>query len=124
MFSEVWNKVVQGNYYSSTAVLQGYRRFSIQNESYPGLMQSNKAEFVNGIVYHDVDIPDLQRLDAFEGSYYERVQVTVGVGNYNIKSHVYLIKEQYLYLATENHWDPDDFYKNSIGDFVATYTGF
>ena len=123
MFSEVWNKVVQGNYYSSTAVLHGYRRFCIKDESYPGLKQAGKTEFVNGIVYHDVDFIDMQRLDVFEGGYYERMQVSVDLGNSKIKSQVYLIKQQYLYLASENQWDPDDFYKNSIGDFVATYTG-
>lgn len=123
MFSEVWNNVVQGNYYSSTAVLSGYRRFCIKNQSYPGLKQSEKTDYVNGIVYHDVDEMDLHRLDVFEGGYYERMPVSIEVGDAKIKSQVYLIKQQYLYLATENQWDPDDFYKNSIGDFMATYTG-
>ena len=124
MFSEVWNMVVQGNYYSSSAVLHGYRRFCIKNESYPGLRPGQTDERVEGIVYHDINAQDLQKLDLFEGCYYERVPVNVDVGNCEIKGQVYLIKDQYLYLATDNHWDPDDFYKKSIGDFVATYTGF
>jgi gamma-glutamylcyclotransferase (GGCT)/AIG2-like uncharacterized protein YtfP len=124
MFSEVWNKVVQGNYYSSSATLQGYRRFCIRNESYPGLRKANSYDKVNGIVYHDIDNQDLMRLDAFEGGCYERLPVTVDLGNSKIKSHVYLIRDQYLFLATEKQWDPEDFYKKSIGDFVATYTGF
>ena len=124
MFSEVWNKVVQGNYYSSSATLQGYRRFCIKNQSYPGLRQTGGHDKVNGIVYHDINNHDLKLLDAFEGGYYERVPVTVDLENSSIKSHVYLIRDQYLYLATEKQWDPEDFYKKSIGDFVATYTGF
>ena len=124
MFSEVWNKVVQDNYYSSSATLQGYRRFCIKNQSYPGLRQTDGQGKVNGIVYHDINNRDLKLLDAFEGGYYERVPVTVDLENSSIKSHVYLIRDQYLYLATEKQWDPEDFYKKSIGDFVATYTGF
>ena len=124
MFSEVWNKVVQDNYYSSSATLQGYRRFCIKNQSYPGLRQTGGQDKVNGIVYHDINNQDLKLLDAFEGGYYERVPVTVDLENSSIKSHVYLIRDQYLYLATEKQWDPEVFYKKSIGDFVATYTGF
>ena len=124
MFSEVWNKVVQGNYYSSTGMLQGYRRFCVKDECYPGLRKAEKDDWVSGIVYHDVDDHDLQRLDFFEGGYYERVPVSISVGNFQIKSQVYIIRDQYLHLATEHDWDPDDFYKKSIGDFVATYTGF
>ena len=124
MFSEVWNKVVQGNYYSSSATLQGYRRFCIKNQSYPGLRQTGGQDKVSGIVYLDINNQDLKLLDAFEGGYYERVPVTVDLENSSINSHVYLIRDQYLYLATENQWDPEDFYKKSIGDFVATYTGF
>ena len=124
MFSEVWNKVVQGNYYSSSATLQGYRRFCIKNQSYPGLRQTGGQDKVSGIVYHDINNKDLKLLDAVEGGYYERVPVTVDLENSSIKSHVYLIRDQYLYLATEKQWDPEDFYKKSIGDFVATYTGF
>ena len=124
MFSDVWKKVVQGNYYSSSATLQGYRRFCIRNQSYPGLRQTGGQDTVNGIVYHDINNQDLKLLDAFEGGYYERVPVTVDLENSSIKSHVYLIRDQYLYLATEKQWDPEVFYKKSIGDFVATYTGF
>lgn len=116
MFPEVWNQVVQGQYPQAVAVARGYRRFAVQDETYPGMIEISGAE-VQGVVYFDVGSPDLAALDAFEGEDYRRVSIPLDLADGSpIQAETYL----YLPLArlSQRDWRPENF---EMRRFLETY---
>ena len=71
MFSQVWQRVVRGNYRRAPATASGYARFAVAGQTYPGMVALPGAA-VRGLVYFDVDQADIALLDSFEGSAYRR----------------------------------------------------
>ena len=71
MFEEVWRAVVAGSYRSQAATLHDHRRYAIAGLSYPAIV-AMPGERVAGLLYLDVSMDDLARLDAFEGDEYRR----------------------------------------------------
>jgi gamma-glutamylcyclotransferase (GGCT)/AIG2-like uncharacterized protein YtfP len=51
---------------SMPALLNGFRRCSVKNESYPGIIPDANGS-VEGLVYRNVPESSWKRLDAFEG---------------------------------------------------------
>lgn len=116
MFPKVWEKVVRGRYRRAAAVLAGHARYAIVDACYPGMVRKIGAS-VEGVLYFDVDQPDLARLDAFEGAEYRRGAVSVRVpdgAQVQVETYLY-IRPQRL-LSTE--WDAANF---DISDFLRTY---
>jgi gamma-glutamylcyclotransferase (GGCT)/AIG2-like uncharacterized protein YtfP len=116
MFAEVWQRVVRGQYAACAATLDGYRRFAVRDETYPGIVVS-KGNSVAGLVYTDVDAADVTRLDQFEGELYDRIDATV------TDAHGGAMKVQtYLFLQpsglTDQPWVPQSF---ALQQFLATY---
>lgn len=116
MFSEVWQRVVQGRYRFSPAVVHGYARFAIAGETYPGMVARAGAT-VSGVLYFDVDARDVVALDAFEGRDYRRETVRVAFadgGSAEANAYLYLLPQKLLDLP----WDPQRF---QLERFIGTY---
>lgn len=122
MFAPVWQRVVTGSYRGESAELAGFRRFAIVDETYPGIVEAGaevdaEAGMVAGVLYFDVNDTDLQALDAFEGSDYQRrtVQVTTSAGTL-------VTAQTYVFLSPQrlarHDWDPAAF---ALARFMATY---
>ena len=119
MFEEVWNSLVLGQYTSAPAFLEGYARRCVKNKEYPVVFEANES--VNGILYYDVEPYDVERLDAFEGEYYERKTILL---NNCIDAHVYVLKKEYYEIIDDKPWDEEAFAKEGIKRFCETYKGF
>ncbi len=119
-FPAVWQKVVRGRYASAPARLDGYRRFAIRGETYPG-MTTDPGSSVTGRLYLAVRADDLDRLDAFEGSDYRRIPVSVFLPDDGER----LPACAYLYLrlerAASRDWDPVAFERDALADFLRDY---
>lgn len=116
MFAPVWQRVVRSAYRSSAATLAGFRRFALVDETYPGMIEADGAS-VTGVLYFDVDAADLQALDDFEGTEYERrtVQVTTPAGAVvTAQTYVFLLPRR----LAQHDWDPDGF---ALARFMGTY---
>lgn len=116
MFAEVWQRVVRGQYASHAATLDGYRRFAVRDETYPGIV-TRAGGSVAGLVYADIDAADLARLDAFEGELYRRIDAVVtGANGHTMQVQTYL----FLQPAglTDQPWLPESF---ALQQFLATY---
>lgn len=72
MFAEVWQRVVRGKYLSQPARIDGYQRYAVRGDTYPGIAMATGAS-VTGLIYRDVNAADLAALDHFEGDFYERI---------------------------------------------------
>jgi gamma-glutamylcyclotransferase (GGCT)/AIG2-like uncharacterized protein YtfP len=116
MFSQVWQRVVRGNYRSARAIVDGYARYAIVAETYPAMIAQAGAT-VSGILYFDVHEQDIAILDAFEGADYRRqtVQVQSETGElYAADTFIYLEHSR----VTTASWLPDSF---QLQQFLMTY---
>ena len=116
MFDDVWSRVVQGRYASVVGSIDGYARFAIAGEDYPGMVPSGDAR-VTGVLYLDVDDVGVARLDQFEGDDYRRESVTVTTADGASRE-----AQTYIYLRAErllaSPWEPDGF---AMQRFLETY---
>ena len=119
MFDTVWSRVVAGSYDRSEAILQGYERKGLLGEVYPVIVPSSVLSQVQGIVYHDVSLSDLTRLDLFEGEYYFRKTEQVVTEKMEIiPTEIYVLREEYYALISPREWDPVQFSTTGIHYFI------
>jgi gamma-glutamylcyclotransferase (GGCT)/AIG2-like uncharacterized protein YtfP len=120
MFHPVWSTVVAGEYASTAAHVSGYIRRKIKGETYPAVVVGNSVETLEGRLYLDVGTEDIVRLDEFEGEFYRReeVMVTQADGN-EIKAAIYVLKNRYRYLLSDEAWDLYRFEHNELEWFLA-----
>ena len=73
---DIWNSVVGESFPSEPAVLPGFEIFRVIGGDYPGIVKSERADAkVPGRVFYDLDEIAIGRLDAYEGTFYERLEV-------------------------------------------------
>ena len=125
MFETVWNLVAQGEYEKSDATLANYIRRAVISEAYPAVFRQIDSAGVDGILYFNVTDKDILRLDEFEGQFYTRKQEQVMVENNTLlPAEVYVIKDHYRHIVSENEWDPVHFETTGINRFIQNYAGF
>lgn len=125
MFDAVWARVVAGEYRHSPGTISGFVRKTVQGATYPAVYPSGAENIVEGVVYFNVDSGDLASLDAFEGDYYDRKEVTCRLSDGSqAKVWIYIWKEKYMPLVSEADWDPEWFSREGLGVFISNYGGF
>lgn len=116
MFPEIWQRVVRGDYHSAPATAQGYARYALADDTYPGMIASPNAA-VEGVLYFDVDAQDIVALDAFEGAEYRRDSIDVV-----INSGETVIACTYIFMAEQrlsgSPWEPQAF---QMSRFIGAY---
>jgi gamma-glutamylcyclotransferase (GGCT)/AIG2-like uncharacterized protein YtfP len=124
MIASVMHAVTGQNFQRRKASLRDYARFKLKGESYPGITY-HKGAFTDGIIYLDVDALSLKRLDEFEGEVYERVSVRVETDQgESLTGETYVIKREYRKLLSSEPWDLEEFKKDHLKEFMASYKGF
>jgi gamma-glutamylcyclotransferase (GGCT)/AIG2-like uncharacterized protein YtfP len=116
MFPEIWQRVVRGTYRAVPATVEGFVRYALSDDTYPGMIAQADAT-VEGVLYLDVDAQDVAALDAFEGVEYQRVDIAV-----TLNSGESLIAGTYIFTATHRlsalPWEPDAF---QMARFIGSY---
>lgn len=118
-------RAITGREFNAVATtLSGYRRTRVKDVDYPGITADVSTE-VSGLLLTDVDAISLEKLDTFEGEYYERLSVVVvdAYGNRHTCS-VYVFKPQWLHLLTEEPWSFEEFQRTGYQRFRDTYPNF
>lgn len=116
MFAPVWDRVVQGRYRRMDATLDGFRRLTVIGDTYPALVAEPQAS-VGGVLYADVSADDVERLDAFEGSDYERIEVSVRLADGSSRcAHAY--RWRHRERLGDRDWDPQWFEREAITVFI------
>lgn len=125
MFERVWSTVVSGTYVKAHSRLCGYQRRRLRGETYPALIPGARDDYVDGIIYFDIDPNDRHRLDQFEGAYYKKKLETCTLADSRLVSaHVYVLRPKYNALVGEECWSPEWFGKTGIQSFMAAYGGY
>ena len=124
MFDSVWSRVVADSYNRREAILQGYDRKCVRNESYPVIVPSSRDSQIQGLVYENVSRSDLVRLDQFEGEYYVRKSLqVVTLDMATLPAEVYVLKEEYYSIISHGEWCSVQFSSVGIHSFIHRYMG-
>lgn len=104
LFPEIMEAVVGSSLPSQRATLHGYQRYRVRGCVYPGLTMEQRS-LVEGRLYTGLHERLWHRLDAFEGSLYERVEVPVVVDRALQAAQVYIVKDRFQHELSPDVWD-------------------
>jgi gamma-glutamylcyclotransferase (GGCT)/AIG2-like uncharacterized protein YtfP len=109
---------------ATPALLPGFHRFLVKDEHYPGVVPDPTGT-VTGLVYHTISLQGWSRLDAFEGEMYDRLPVTVRLGNHTeAQVFCYVFRPRFSHRLTATEWDYAAFLQNGKELFKSRYRGF
>ncbi len=119
MYCPVWHAVAACQCRTSQAVLQDAAALDIKGEVYPGLTELLGAR-CDGILYYDVPPDALQRLDIFEGSYYQRRPILVDLPDgTQAPAEAYYVSQDQLHTVLTTPWDAKSFASAHLANFTA-----
>jgi gamma-glutamylcyclotransferase (GGCT)/AIG2-like uncharacterized protein YtfP len=104
------------------ATLLDYRRAKIAGVSYPGMIPEPGSR-VDGCLYKQLSLSDLEKLDIFEGEMYQRKLVEIHLEQ-TLQSYTYILAGAHAHLLTNEAWSYEDFLKNDKGNFIRNYGGW
>lgn len=112
-------KAVTGRAYPfESASLPGYRRCSIRNAVYPGVIKAAGQE-TPGTLYSGIDKKTLLLLDQYEGALYERKLLEVIRENEQaVKAWVYVIPEWNKHILSTQAWTLQAFIEDHLTDYL------
>ncbi|MEM6854836.1 MAG: gamma-glutamylcyclotransferase family protein [Planctomycetota bacterium] len=123
MISDVMRAVTGQTFSSQPATLNGYARFRVKGEVYPGIVAATDTH-IDGRLYMDVDDTSLGRLDRFEGEIYARQMVKVISGDGKPRlAVVYVIRDVYRDCLSGEPWDEKDFIQQHLPAFLRSADG-
>ena len=103
-------------------MVNGFQRLNVKNEQYPGLIKGN--DIVDGVIYFNLTVVDLARLDRFEGELYRREEVEVVCEDgEKVPAFVYIIRDVYRGIL-DGPWSKTEFELTGLAEFEAKYVGF
>ena len=124
MWADIMGRVCGREFAGEPASLAGHRRHPVRGQDYPGL-QADAAGTVPGVLYRDVTEAAWERLDAFEGAEYERVDIVVTLADGNtLPAQVYRFRSEFAQRLLPGDWDADAFEREGRARFIARYAGF
>jgi len=109
MFEPVWCAVVKGQYLSRPVRVEGWQRYVIPGEDYPGAVLSAGSSMA-AVLWEGVRAEDLARLDEFEGDLYERVRIVVGPES----TPAWIYAWRGVRPLASTLWDPDAFAQRGV----------
>lgn len=124
MCSDIMFKVADCRVDFTQATLSNFFRSKIRNKEYPGIVPQPGA-MIPGVLYFDLSIEAINRLDVFEGELYRRENVEVITENHgSTTAMTYVITPQYRNLLTNKEWSFTYFLAVGKKKFEASYLGF
>lgn len=124
MFPAVWTRVTGLGSAGAPARLTEHTAKRLQGRSYPVLVESRGTETL-GVLYQNVTQEALARLDAFEGTYYDRVMVEVlAADGTATAAWVYRAARADDPAILTEAWDAAAFEQNHLEAFLDTDPGF
>jgi AIG2-like family. len=123
MYDPVWRSIVSGHYEFVQAELCGYQRFAVKGEDYPVIKPGAANASVTGVLYFGVSGKDLIALDAFEGTYYQRIGVTLNTEKSTVQAQAYVLRPRYYCLASAKPWDTARFEQQGLARFLRLTGG-
>ena len=124
MCADILYKITACRLSYSPATLAAYKRCSVRDETYPGLVEE-KGSSVTGVVYFSVPEDAWLRLDIFEGEMYSRGVVRVSCDDQiSVDAATYVIRPQFRNRLSSSDWNFQEFLQSGRKRFEEEYLGF
>lgn len=124
MFPEVWQRVTGLTHPGQPSTLGHHAARRIRGKSYPALVPEDGAATA-GILYTDIPPEAVARLDAFEGTFYDRVPVEVALTDGTLlPAWVYRAGDGTSPDILPQHWEASRFAREELGAFLQEDPGF
>lgn len=120
MFAPVLRAVCGIDLPTQPARLRGYARFEVAGAAYPAMIAASEDATLDGVLYTNVT-PALWRvLDAYEGTLYRRIEVTVRTPDgADAVAGTYVIAPGEEHRLTAAPWVPSTFAARDLADYLA-----
>jgi gamma-glutamylcyclotransferase (GGCT)/AIG2-like uncharacterized protein YtfP len=106
---------------SCRGILVGYSRCPLKGEVYPAIIPDDKGR-VEGILYLDISLKALKRLDRFEEELYSRQSIVINLlDKTTIPAETYCLKSEFLHCAERTEWDFENFLLHHKRSFQRDY---
>lgn len=100
------------------ATLVGYARYRLIDRVYPGLVPE-AGSATEGQLYYDLDLDDLERLDAFEADEYDRHEVEVRTeAGQRVHAFAYVIAPEHRGIVAHVPWSEAHFVEHELEAFI------
>jgi gamma-glutamylcyclotransferase (GGCT)/AIG2-like uncharacterized protein YtfP len=125
LWPEVQRRITGKIFPGRPATLLGYRRGLVRGETYPSVQPALDCS-VPGMLLSGVDRPSLLRLDAYEGSDYERLKVQVRDENEQqlVPCWLWLLRPELQDRVSTSPFDLARFVERDWPAFLRNYPGF
>jgi gamma-glutamylcyclotransferase (GGCT)/AIG2-like uncharacterized protein YtfP len=123
MVPEIWHKVTKEDRSHDKALLGGFFRSKLKGEVYPGIHKKSGCA-VDGVIYYDVSVLAIKKLDLFEGERYRRIRVSVNVNDQFVPADTYKLSTHFHHLITGEEWNLEEFIRSGNDHFMKNYLGF
>lgn len=105
------------------AVLPGFARFLVRGRPYPGIVARPGAR-TRGVLWEGLREQELRTLDAYEGSLYERRELTVRTGSArSLRAEAYVVPWERRGLLSREPWDTERFVALHLDEYVTWCAG-
>ncbi|VAX13730.1 hypothetical protein MNBD_GAMMA24-1084 [hydrothermal vent metagenome] len=102
------------------ARLEGYARYQLKNQAYPGIIQEADAS-ITGTLYLDLDDMLVARIDEYEDTCYERRSLQVITKNgMTVAAQAYVVAQENRELLSSRPWDQERFIREELDVFLRS----
>jgi gamma-glutamylcyclotransferase (GGCT)/AIG2-like uncharacterized protein YtfP len=119
---KIWELVTERpDLISEEASLSGHSIWRVRNATFPAIKkeENESAHVVPGLVFHEVPEAALQRLDRYEDTFYERVEVIVETASGAVAAQVYRVPAAESHeIISPDTWTLSWFEKNGLESFL------
>ena len=120
MFPPVLERLISHAYTLQPAVLQGYTRYCVKNQVYPGVVREPGGQ-TDGLILHPIGPSQLKKLDAYEGASYQRLKLQVHTSQAEVvNAWCYVIPQRGRYLLANNLWRPERFLACHLSSYLRS----
>ncbi len=124
MCEEIWQQVAGEGRLLGAATLEGYARYQLRGEDYPGIVKES-GKVVAGKVYTELSPSALAKLDLFEGDDYTRISVQVTLNDMRVMQVMtYAMTAAASSRLSRHEWDYESFRRQGKQRFMQRYMGF
>ena len=121
---EVYQLVTGRDRTGIEAVVHGYSVRRLPGAVYPVMIES-PGESAVGLILPNLTQNELNRLDAYEDSFYERLIVTAQITNgQKTDAWAYILPQNHNIKPSQEIWTYDEFAANHLKDFLLRLESF
>jgi len=102
---------------SSPAILKGYGCYFVRDATFPGIIRHEGGK-VEGRVLSELTPEELQRLDAYEDDFYDRLEVEVVCQEKRHLTMAYVVPGECESLLTSREWTREVFESEYLNDYL------